>query len=577
MGLCVKQLCLVMNLYFAERLKNKSLIPILVIFFIILTIGLYLFFHHQANQIRQNKYAEIRAIAELKSNEIIRWLEERFLDADYFAGSPELKSVIRRVNEGDNVEISDQMDFERVFFRMKRNHRYEDILVTNSAGKILYSFDSRHANPDSSTMAAIFSVLESGKIIMNDFYFSRSYKKNLLDIVAPVDLKDGNIAALVFTIDPSVFLYPQIRFWPTPSKSSETLLIRKDNDSVAYLNPLRHMHNFPLRLKLTVSDLNLTAARAVSGYSGIFSGHDYRGVKVIGDIRPVPGTPWFMVAKIDKREVYGDLRFRLVLLSFTVLLFLLSIAFLVAYLYNRRLNAELERRVDDRTEQLKRINKELESFAYSVSHDLRAPLRAIDGFSAILSKDYTKYLDEEGLRFIAVIRQNAQKMGSLIDDLLSFSRLGRAQMLSTSLSMKDMAGSVFEELYLTGIHHKIDFRLSDLHPARGDADMIRQVWVNLISNAIKFTSRNENAEINIYSRVEDDTLVYCIADNGAGFDMKYYNKLFGVFQRLHSEREFEGTGVGLAIVQQVISRHGGRVWAEGKMNQGATFYFSLPK
>ncbi len=221
--------------------------------------------------------------------------------------------------------------------------------------------------------------------------------------------------------------------------------------------------------------------------------------------------------------------------------------------------------------------KELEAFSYSVSHDLRAPLRSIDGFSRILQEDYERTLDDEGKRLFGVVRNEAQRMGQLIDDLLTFSRLGRAEMKIVSVDMQTMARKVFEELAIPEIQTRIDFRLGELPDALGDPALLRQVWVNLISNAIKFTSATERAVIEVQCTEGESENVYHVRDNGAGFDMEYANKLFGVFQRLHGEKEFEGTGVGLAIVQRVILRHGGRVWGEGETNKGAAFYFALPR
>jgi len=240
------------------------------------------------------------------------------------------------------------------------------------------------------------------------------------------------------------------------------------------------------------------------------------------------------------------------------------------------LNAELEGRVGERTKQLEESNKELEAFSYSVSHDLRAPLRAIDGFARILSDDYAPKLDDEATRVCLIIRDNATKMGRLIDDLLTFSRLGRAEMQPSSIDMGGMARAIFHEVTTPEHRARIDFQLEALPLAVGDPSLMRQVWTNLLSNALKFSSKRERSVITISGETKDGEDIFVMHDNGAGFDMQYVSKLFGVFQRLHSTREFEGTGVGLALVQRVIRRHGGRIWAQGEINHGATFSFALP-
>ena len=242
----------------------------------------------------------------------------------------------------------------------------------------------------------------------------------------------------------------------------------------------------------------------------------------------------------------------------------------------RQLNAELEQRVVERTAQLAAANKELEAFSYSVSHDLRGPLRAIDGYTGILAEDYEPALDAEGKQMCARIRYQTQRMGQLIDDLLAFSRLSRAEMYMSIINMEMLVSSVFDELVTPERQEHIDFRLNPLPPAPGDPALIRQVWINLLSNAAKFSANRERAVIEVSGREEAGEFIYSVRDNGAGFDMRYADKLFGVFQRLHSEKEFEGTGVGLAIIQRIIHRHGGRIWAESEVAQGATFFFTLP-
>jgi two-component system sensor kinase len=235
------------------------------------------------------------------------------------------------------------------------------------------------------------------------------------------------------------------------------------------------------------------------------------------------------------------------------------------------------RSIKDRTIALEEANAELEAFAYSVSHDLRAPLRAIDGFSHILLDDYATQLDDEGRRLLNQVRGNAIRMARLIDDILAFSRMSRREMAATAVDMTELARDVAAEIASSCEGRRIRFEIAELPPARGDREMMRQVLVNLLSNAAKFTRSRSEAVIEIGATMTADGVSYYVRDNGVGFDMNYVGKLFGVFERLHLQKDYEGTGIGLAIVKRVITRHGGRVWAEGKVEEGATFHFFLPR
>jgi light-regulated signal transduction histidine kinase (bacteriophytochrome) len=242
----------------------------------------------------------------------------------------------------------------------------------------------------------------------------------------------------------------------------------------------------------------------------------------------------------------------------------------------RRLNLELEQRVEERTAQLADANQELEAFAYSVSHDLRAPLRAIDGFSRILLQEHSGGLGDEGMRLLSVVRGSTGRMDQLITDILALSRISRGELKREPIDMAVQARSVFDEITDPDVRASFELSVDSLPPASVDPALIRQVWINLLSNAVKYSMPAQERSIQVGGRAEGGRLIYFVKDKGVGFDPQYANKLFGVFQRLHSAEEFEGTGVGLAIVQRIIRRHGGEVWAEGQLGQGATFYFSLP-
>ena len=240
-----------------------------------------------------------------------------------------------------------------------------------------------------------------------------------------------------------------------------------------------------------------------------------------------------------------------------------------------RLNEELEQRVLERTAQLEAANKELESFSYSVSHDLRAPLRAIDGFSQALQEDFGADLPEEGQRYLRTVRDGAKRMGVLIDDLLAFSRLSRLPLYREPVNMNDLVRALVAEISPAPENRHAKIEVNDLPACNADPALLKQVWINLLSNALKYTRQRESAHIEIGAQKCNGATTWFVRDNGAGFDMLYVDKLFGVFQRLHRAEEYEGTGVGLAIVQRIIERHGGHVWAEGALEQGATFFFTL--
>jgi len=348
---------------------------------------------------------------------------------------------------------------------------------------------------------------------------------------------------------------------------------------------------YPSRQEFTDLSKAPAAEKLRQGRHGVEIAFDpVEGEDSIVAFAAVPGYGWGVVVQQPTRFSSAlearDEQLQRLLTAYVLILALGAAAILLALRIaagrrraedDRRMKVELERRVAERTAQLDAANKELEAFSYSVSHDLRAPLRAIDGFSQMLVEDFAGPLGGEGARRLDVIRDNSRRMGQLIDALLDFARLGKKPLAFSAIDMTALAREVYRELRAVQPEGEAEFDLAALPTGWGDSALLRQVLANLLSNALKYAGKDRVQRIEVSGRADGAENVYCVKDNGVGFNMAYYDKLFGVFQRLHTEKEFSGTGVGLAIVQRVVARHGGRVWAESAPDRGASFYFSLPQ
>ncbi|MGA2406526.1 MAG: PAS domain S-box protein [Bacteroidales bacterium] len=962
-----------------------KLVVIFLLFSAVIILAGDYYYKSQRNRIFIEQQNNLSAIATLKIGQITLWHKERLGDANVITGN---EPLINRIKQyfGDENQPGIKREIIKWMESFYEENDYSGVSLVDTLLKIRLASSSSDPVTNEGITEELKEVIRNQKIIIKDLFRAGNNKQVQMDILVPL-IDPGNkepkiFGIVILRIDPGKFLFPLIQSWPTPSKSAETLLLRKDGDSVLYLNELRHQKNTALNLKLPVDHKNLLAAKVVNGFEGIAEGVDYRKIPVVGSLSKIRGMPWYMVAKIDEKEIQAPLkRFIYITGSAIVLLILIvvsvfglliwnqrlrfykqqlnneldrkkaedalrdsenkfrqtfdlspvgivmvgldkrflrcngafsqslgylpeelvgktftdvtypedirigidemmamikgeiaishvqkryvrkdgqivwgevlislirdnkghpqyfltivqditerklaeeallesedkfkyifdhslvgksitlpsgeinvnrafsemlgykpeelkkmnwadisypadieltnealglilsgekdSVRFIKRYIhkngsvvwadvgtslrrdaegkplyfmtstnditerkhaeeslresekrlreaqemahlgfwfwdvktgyvewsdevykifcldpkkftpqidsilalspweednqrdkelinravnshspgsyeqkflrpdksiahyystfqgnYNekgdiismvgtvlditerknaesqiKKLNEELERRVIVRTEQLEAANKELEAFSYSVSHDLRAPLRSVHGYTKILLEEYENKLDNEGKRICGIISSSATHMGELIDDLLSFSKIGRSSLNPSLIDMEKMVRNQFEGKISPNEKEKIKLYVGKLHKAFGDVTLLGQVWFNLLTNAIKYSSKNEISEISIGSSVSGKMITYFIKDNGVGFDMQYAHKLFGVFQRLHSEAEFEGNGVGLAIVQRIILKHGGRVWAEGAVGKGATFYFSLP-
>jgi signal transduction histidine kinase len=592
---------------FPEPTERRSEWGFLLVFVLlsagIVTTGCYYYQNYQKSY-RTGAEQQLSTIADLKVNELAQYRNERRWDAATLFNNAAFSGLVRRFLEHpEDAEAPRQI--QEWAAKYLATEQYDLVCLFDAQGVIRLSIPAGRPPISSVVSQRIPEVLQSGRVTFQDFTRNEHDQLVYLTLLAPIfDGPDHSqaLGVLAMRIKPETYLYPLLRRWPALGLTGETLLVRREGSEVVFLNELRFQTNTALNLRMPLDRISLPAAQAALGREGVMEGIDYRGVPVAAALRTIPDSPWALVARMDTAEVYGPLRRQLWLVILLIGALLLGAGASVGMVWRhqsarfyrekaaaadtlwearealRRLNAQLEQRVVERTAQLQVTHQELEAFSYSVSHDLRAPLRHVMGFVDLLQKEAGPALSEKSLQHLATISQSAKRMGDLIDDLLDFSRVGRAVLQKTEIHLDELVRETLGDFKAETKGRNIAWNIHPLPAVQADRALLRMALVNLISNAVKFTGARAEAKIEIGCAPNGNgqTEIF-IRDNGVGFDPQYTGKLFGVFQRLHSQDEFEGTGIGLANVQRIIHRHGGRAWAEGAVDGGATFYFSIPK
>lgn len=790
------------------------------------------FYRSEANSIRAHRHEELAAIGELKAGQIQLWRRERMNDATRMAGGPLVRKAVteflREPGGPLRADLQERLRIERTA------GGYADVLIFAPGGQLLLAANDAPEPSAPATRQLLAAALASRGAVLSDFF---RHADGVIHIEAAAAVRDATgqpLAVTVLRSDAAAHLYPMIQSWPTPSRSGETFIVQREGDSIIWLNEARHQTNTALTLRQPLARTEIPAVQAALGRKGIFEGVDYRGAKVLADLRPIAGTPWFLVAKVDAVEIFAEARTRAGWIAFLIGALTFSVAAaltaihrqqnaaeifrLNAYnrslieasldplvtisaegkitdvneasvqatgvprgrligtdfcsyftapeqaragyrqvfsegfvrdyplairhqdghvtevLYNasvyrdaqgqvlgvfaaardvterkraeaalrqsredlnraqavaqtgswrldvrrnelvwsdenyrifgvapgtpltyetflsrvhpedrayvdrewkaalagqpydiqhrilvengpvkwvreraeleqdeagalrggigttqdvtelrraeesiRQLNADLERRVRERTAELSAANQELESFSYAVSHDLRAPLRAMCGFSQALVEDHGATLQGEARVYLEQIIRASRHMSELVDGLLTLSRCTRGELRREAVDLSALCERIRSELTRAEPERRVEWQIQPGLVACGDPRMIEVVMSNLLGNAWKYTGRQPAPVIRVYAGLGDGRQCFCVADNGAGFDMKHTEQLFKPFQRLHRQEEFPGTGIGLATVQRILHRHGGTIHATAAVGQGATFTFSLPE
>jgi len=552
---------------------------------LMLLAGGHRYYRMEAEQVSQGNLQTITAIAGLKSAQLQEVLESLLSNAKQVAQSPfvaqALEGLIRHPgNEALRAGLMGELKLQQQLGLCS------EAWLLDLDGKLLLATSERPAPVSSATRQAIQSVRASGGAALTDI-FKVSDNRISLEAAALVKAGGGRPAGfLIFRSDVTGSLSALLDFWPAPGRTNETLLVTRDGGDVLFLNRQARRNGRVSLDREPLTKKQLPAVQAVLGKRGYYRGTDYRGADVIADLRPVPGTPWFMVTKIDAAEFLADAREEaLVVGLFVAFLILLTAAGLISVYGRLRTNlirehlaerkaveVQLQRTVSD----LEHSNKELEQFAYIASHDLQEPLRMVSSYTQLLAQRYDDRLDDKARKYIRYAVDGAIRMQTLINDLLVYSRVGTRGLPLEPADVHVVLGEAIRNLAATITESQAIITNGDLPTVRADGARLVLVFQNLLANAIKFRGKDRPC-IHVSAREGPDEWVFAVKDNGIGIEPQHAERVFVIFQRLHTREEYPGTGIGLAVCQRIVERHGGKIRFASEPGTGTTFFFTIPK
>ena len=549
----------------------------------IISIGYY--YYRGVDQSYQREVtAKLSAVGELKVSELTQWRKERLQDGTLFFKNETFTALVKRFFE-QQEDMDALRQLQSWLGQYLENPEYDLICLKDAQGVCRLKLPSDRRGRASSISQPSSEVLNSRKVIFQDFYQDPQDQRIHLAVQVPIlDVTDAgrSLGLLVLRIDPDVTLYPFIRHWPTPSPSAETLLVRREENEVVFLNELRFESHTALKLRYSLNQLSLPAAQAVLGRQGIMNGIDYRGEPVMADLRTIPDSPWALVARVNTAEVSAPMKqqIRQIIFMTGALLFGVGVSLWAVWRQQRirfyQTQAKMAEELQHLTLELQAKNAEMERFLYTASHDLKSPVVTIRTFLGYLKQDLASADAGRIEKDMNFMRVAADKMARLLDEMVDFARIGHTVDPPVHVDLKNLMDEVLGIVAGRITERGVTVKLGDLDVTlNGDRSRLAELWQNLLDNAVKFMGCQSEPCVEMGVERRTGEVVFYVRDNGIGIDPRYHAKVFGLFEKL--DPKAEGTGIGLALVRRIVELYQGRIWLESAgLAQGTCFYFTLP-